>query len=976
MPTLLFRDIETRSTVRLDRCGAWRYAADPTTEVLCIGYAVDDGPIHIWTPDQAIPEEFLTAARDPDWRIVAHNDQFEAAIEQLLLHRRHAWPLVPIKQHRCTMALALAAALPAALEKAATALGLPFQKDRDGHRLMLQMSRPRRSRKGENPDQLYWIDGPEQRQRLHEYCIRDVELERALFHRLPPLSETEQALWALDQIINQRGFHVDRVLALAARELARHEQEAINAEIAAVTNGEITTANQVARIVAFVHEHGRTLQSLGKRSVSALLAHGPEPDIRRLLELRRDGSRASTRKLDTLLAGLDVDNRLRGTLRYHAASTGRWSGARFQPQNLKRPETKDLAAAVDAVLTGNRERVLELGAPLTVVGDISRALICAKPGHTLIGADFSAIEARVLAWIAGEEWKIENFTKYDETGDPALEPYCVTASKILRRPITPEDEAGRAVGKIAELAGGYGGSVGAWRRFAPEDKRPDQEIRNDITAWRDAHPATRKFWRELERAAKRALFTRRRIIVGNSLAFEPVNRTLYLRLPSGRRLAYPEARLGPGKFENTPQIIFKDNASGGWTDTRAWYGSLAENVVQAISRDLLAAAMLRLEAAGCFLVLHVHDELVAEAPEGRGSTDQFVAIMTMLPDWAQGLPIAAKAWTGPRYVKTKTAPAANAVNGKAHNIITATPAITLPQEPEDEEADEDRIADIPLADLIGEPLTNGKIPCPFHDDHTPSLVVYPDHFHCYGCGAHGDHIDWLMMVEGMHRDQALQFLASWDGPPVDRTINDRTARSAFALELWKEGRSIAGTLAAKYLGETRGIDLAALPADVEEVLRFHPRCPFGAGTRHPCLLALLRDIKTDAPAGIHRVALTPEGKKIDRRMLGRAGAVKLWPAGSQLVIGEGIETVLAAATRIPYRGEPLRPAWSAVSAGPLGDLPVLPGVERLILLVDHDDAGHSAAARCAERWTRAGRTVIRLTPKRAGADFNDLVMRK
>ena len=970
----LFRDIETRSAVRLGRCGAWRYAADATTEVLCVGYAIDAGTVQIWTPDQPIPEEFLTAARDPNWLIVAHNDQFESAIEQHLLHPRYGWPLIPIEQHRCTMAMALTAALPGALEKAATALGLPFQKDRDGQRLMLQMSRPRRPRKGEKADQLYWIDSAEHRQRLHQYCARDVELERALFHRLPPLSETEEALWTLDQIVNRRGFHVDRALAIAARELAYHEQEAVNAEIAAVTKGTINTANQVARIVAFVREHGHALQSLSKRLVSAVLAHGPEPDVRRLLELRRDGSRASTRKLDTLLAGLDEDDRLRGTLRFHGAATGRWSGSRFQPQNLKKPETKDLGAAVDAILAADLDRVRELGAPLTVVGDISRALICAAPGHVLIGADFSAIEARVLAWIAGEQWKIENFRTYDETSDPVLEPYCVTASKILRRSITPEDEAGRSVGKTAELACGYGGSVGAWRRFAPEDDRSDPDIRVDITVWRDAHPATREFWRDLERAAKRALFTRRQITIGNRLSFESVNGTLYLTLPSGRRLAYPEARLGPGKFENTAQVLFKDNAAGGWTDTRAWYGSFTENVVQAVSRDLLAAAMLRLEAAGYPVVLHVHDEIVCEVPEWFGNIDQFLKIMTTLPDWAEGLPIAAKAWTGPRYVKTKGALAAP-VRINAASPATSSTIVVPPAAIEDEDDEHDRAAEIPLADLIGEPLIDGRVCCPFHDDHAPSLVVYDDHYHCFYCGAHGDHIDWLMMVEGMNRDQAVQFLAAWDGPPVNRITNDRAASSAFALELWKEGQPMAGTLAARYLAETRGIDLAALPADVDQVLRFHPRCPFGAGARHPCLLALLRDIKTDAPTGIHRIALTPEGKKIDRRILGRSGAVKLWPAGSQLVIGEGIETVLAAATRIPYRGEPLRPAWSAVSAGPLGDLPVLPGVERLIILVDHDAAGRNAAARCTDRWTRAGRTVVRLLPKRPGTDFNDLVRR-
>jgi hypothetical protein len=191
--------------------------------------------------------------------------------------------------------------------------------------------------------------------------------------------------------------------------------------------------------------------------------------------------------------------------------------------------------------------------------------------------------------------------------------------------------------------------------------------------------------------------------------------------------------------------------------------------------------------------------------------------------------------------------------------------------------------------------------------------------------------------------------------------------------LWDDSVPILGTLATRYLTEIRRIDCAALPADIDAVLRFHPRCPF-AGTHHPCLIALMRNATTDAPTGIHRIGLTSDARKLDRHMLGCAGVVKLWPAGSQLVVGEGIETVLAAATRIPYRDAPLQPAWATLCASALERLPVLPGVERLIILVDHDDAGKNAARICADRWQRAGRTVVRLTPKRAGADFNDLVM--
>lgn len=256
-----------------------------------------------------------------------------------------------------------------------------------------------------------------------------------------------------------------------------------------------------------------------------------------------------------------------------------------------------------------------------------------------------------------------------------------------------------------------------------------------------------------------------------------------------------------------------------------------------------------------------------------------------------------------------------------------------------------------------------KICCPFHADKTPSCQLYADgHYHCFGCGAHG----WIDEDLDVDENDLAEIAAS---EPQNDTKNLERA-----LELWNASKPIAGTLAERYLANTRKLDLAALPTDIDQALRFHPRCPFGPGVRHPCLMALMRSATTDAPMGIQRVAMTPEGRKIDRRMLGYSGAVKLWPAGSRLVVGEGIETVLAAATRIPYRGAPLRPAWSLLSAGALERVPVLPGVERLIILVDHDLIGKNAALICANRWQRAGRTVIRLTPTRAGADFNDLVM--
>jgi hypothetical protein len=275
----------------------------------------------------------------------------------------------------------------------------------------------------------------------------------------------------------------------------------------------------------------------------------------------------------------------------------------------------------------------------------------------------------------------------------------------------------------------------------------------------------------------------------------------------------------------------------------------------------------------------------------------------------------------------------------------------------------------------------GRVSCPFHNDPQPSCKVYSDHFYCYGCGERGDRIDWLTRVEGMTRTEAIAALQDWSGPASSEQRHDTSERVAFALRLWSAALPLAGTLGERYLGETRGIDVTQLPPTIHEALRFHPRCPFGARARHPCIVALMRDPQTDVPVGIHRIGLTQVNDKVsklDRMALGRMGVVKLWPAGDQLVVGEGIETTLAAATRISYRGAALTPAWSAVAKGGLGWLPVLPNVQRLILLVDHDanGEGQKAAERCRQVWRAMGRNVVPLVPKQAGWDFNDVVLER
>ncbi len=406
-----------------------------------------------------------------------------------------------------------------------------------------------------------------QNQRLGDYNVQDVEVEREADDRLLSLSDAEQALWVLSNTINARGFHIDRPFAEAARKIAKAAAPEIDAEIAAITDGAVTAIGQIAKMVEWLKAQGCETSSLDRKTIEQLLSDDElEPPARRVLELRVGGAQAAVKKLDALLARAGSDDRIRGAFRFHGASTGRWAGEGFQPQNLKRPMVNDLDAAIAAVATGDYAHMnLSFPKPLAVVGDCSRSTITAAANHELIGADLSSIESRVLALVAGEEWKIDSYRRYDASHDPRDEPYCSTAAKIFGVPDGTYTKASpeRAVGKTCDLAFGYAGGLGAWRNFEP-DKFTDEQVETFKTEWRANHPKIVQFWHNIDRAAVEAVHDQSVKFVcgpvvlnsdglakdGDPLVYGPVDVTV----GSPERLVYEgEVSVGKG-LERLPRI--------------------------------------------------------------------------------------------------------------------------------------------------------------------------------------------------------------------------------------------------------------------------------------------------------------------------------------------------------------------------------------------------------------------------------------
>jgi DNA polymerase len=655
-----------------------------------MAYAFDDGETKLWVPSLEDCPPLLKEHIESGGILVAHNAAFERIIFEYIMGPRYGWPVPNLRQWRCTMAMAYAMALPGSLEEASAAVGLSERKDMSGRRLMLSMAKPRRR----NPDGTFvWWDEPERLARLYAYCKQDVEVERALEKRLLPLRPQEQWIWFLDQEINDRGVYIDRALCEAALEVVEKAQIQLNKEMKILTDGAVSACSEVSAIVAWLRARGIPAEGLNKENINEMLAGWDMDDTARMvLLLRKESAKTSTAKVKKMLSMRADDGRMRGNLQYHGAGTGRWAARGAQLQNLPRPTIEDVPGAIDTILSSPSPGLLSVqyGPPLSVVSDCIRGMISAPPGQVIMSADFSNIEGRVTAWGAKQEDKVQAFRAFDEKRGPDL--YLVAAGGIFG--VSPADaKPFRQIGKVAELSLGFQGGPGAFGKMAGtyglkigdhyetvwNNARPEHRERavdawgsrgktsgmsekawvaSEIikVAWRDAHPKIVAYWYALERAAMDAVCEPGKVFnVNGIIDYRKKGSFLWCRLPSGRALCYPYPviKTAVTKWGEREALHYKtvDGLTRKWTE-KVFYGGLAcENVTQAIARDVMAEAMVRVDEAGFKPTITIHDEIVCEAPKSAHALDEFERLMSTNPSWAKDLPIATNAWADIRYRK-------------------------------------------------------------------------------------------------------------------------------------------------------------------------------------------------------------------------------------------------------------------------------------------------------------------------------------
>ena len=645
MKSILGIDIETYSPVPLPKTGVYRYVDTDDFEILLFSYAYDDGPVH--TVDLAsgerLPDNVLMDLENPDVIKAAYNAQFErVCLSKYLGH----W-LDPHQWH-CTAVMAAYLTMPARLADAAVALGVTERKMEEGKDLIRFFSVPCKPTKANNGRTRNLPEhAPDKWAVYKQYNAQDVEAERAVRKACEahPMPESEWELYALDQLINDRGVRVDKLLVKQAMAVDSQFSEAAYHRAKDITG--LENPGSVAQLKAWLADQDVPMESLAKKLVQEKAAN-TDGVVSELLSLRLELSKTSIKKYETIARCVCRDGRVHGMLQYYGANrTGRWAGRLLQVQNLPQNHLEDLDLAGKIVKTGDTELVeLLFGSVPNTLSELIRTALIPKDGYRFIVADFSAIEARVLAWLAGEEWVLEEFRGagkiYEAT---ASRMYHVPKETIVKGNSNYEY---RQKGKQATLSCGYGGGVGALKNMGA--KMPEDEMQPLVDAWREANPHIVALWNAMDRGMRRVIRNHSSVRVGKVTLYWK-DEKLLIRLPSGRDLCYLSPRTVPNRFGNDGIGYLAPMANGQLGVQETFGGKACENVTQAIARDLLAHAMLNLEAHGYRIVFHVHDECVMEMPVGTGSVEEACAIMGETPDWCNDLPLRADGYECASYRK-------------------------------------------------------------------------------------------------------------------------------------------------------------------------------------------------------------------------------------------------------------------------------------------------------------------------------------
>ena len=629
MPVLMGIDIETYSSAPLPRCGVYRYCDAPDFGILLFSYAFDDDPVKTidLASGETLPKEVISALEDPDIIKVAYNAQFE----RVCLSRYLGHWLDP-HQWRCTMVMAAYLTLPGRLADAAVGLGTTEKKMEEGKDLIRYFSVPcKPSKTNGGRTRNLPTDAPEKWAVYRQYNAQDVETERAIRKALEKYSlpEQEWELYALDQQINDRGVRVDKKLVKNAIAV-----DAVFAQAAYQRAKELTgleNPGSVNQLKAWLADQDMPMESLAKKIVQEKAAQ-TDGIVAELLNLRLELSKTSVKKYEAMARCVCRDGRVHGLLQFYGANrTGRWAGRLVQAQNLPQNHLPDLELARDIVKIGDEELLDTLFASVPgTLSELIRTAFIPKDGCRFLVADFSAIEARVLAWLANEEWVLEEFRGQGKI-------YEATASRMFHIPQesivkgNPNYEY-RQKGKQATLSCGYGGGVGALKAMGA--KMPEEEMQPLVDAWRAANPNIVAFWNALDRAA-RAIIRRKTSARIGKVALYWQDDKMFMRLPSGRNLCYQSPHFTDNRFGSDAIGYYAPNAAGQMVVQETFGGKLAENATQAIARDILAHALLTLEKNGYPVVFHVHDEAVIEKPIGQGALEEACRLMAIAPDWAE-----------------------------------------------------------------------------------------------------------------------------------------------------------------------------------------------------------------------------------------------------------------------------------------------------------------------------------------------------